>query len=36
MLQLVADIRDEDVEKIADAAYANASRLFMSGQPAQK
>ena len=36
MLQLVADIRNEDVEKIADAAYANASRLFMPEQPAQE
>ncbi|KAL3138174.1 hypothetical protein ABBQ38_005399 [Trebouxia sp. C0009 RCD-2024] len=36
MLELLADIRGEDAEKIADAAYTNASRLFMFVQPAQK
>lgn len=28
MLQLLADIRNEDMETIGDAAYANAARLF--------
>lgn len=36
MLELLADIRGEDAEKIADAAYANATRLFTFVQPTQQ
>lgn len=36
MLELLADIRGEDAERIADAAYANATRLFTFVQPTQQ